>query len=70
MMETKSVKEICRVLADQLSFEADDIFKKTGELHNEKQVIADMLHEIAEYEHTDEHDDEYDDGHDCGYEGH
>ena len=53
-MEIKSIKEMCRVLADQLSFEASNIFQKSGKLHNEKQVVADMLNDIVEYEYEDD----------------
>ena len=53
-MKVESIKDVCRTLADQLSFEANDVFKETGKLHNEKQVVADMLNDIAEYEHETE----------------
>lgn len=50
-MDVKSIKEVCRVLGDELAFEANIIFTDTGEQHNEKQMIADMLNDIAEYVH-------------------
>jgi hypothetical protein len=45
-------------MRDQLAFQASETFRKTGELHNEEDVLGDLLNEIVEYEHDGQSDEQ------------
>lgn len=52
-MKINTIKEICALMCDQLSLQASNTFGRTNELHNEEQVIADMLSDIVGYHHEE-----------------